>query len=256
MLTVLDLFSGIGGMSLGLERTGGFRTSAFCEISPHCQGVLKRHWPKVPIYEDVRTLTASQLSDDGIGPVDVITGGFPCQDISIAGRKAGLEGERSGLWSEIVRLTREIRPRYVIVENVTNLLSGPDDEPGGWFGKVLSDLAAVGFDAEWECIPACGLGAHFVGDRVWLVASPSPSRGVRWEGSWPASMGEDQWRRDEFARLVLASIRNGVPAGSLGRISDGLPDRLVRLHALGNSVHPIIPEIIGRAILKAEGLAA
>lgn len=250
-LAVLDLFSGIGGFSLGLERTGGFETVAFCERDPFCRSKLAKHWPNVPCYEDVRDLTAERLAIDGIGPVDVITGGFPCQDISIAGRKAGLEGSRSGLWSEIVRLAGELRPRHVIVENVANLLSGPSDKPGAWFGRILADLAELGLDAEWENIPASAVGAHFVGERVWIVASRPEAGGLRWEGSWPASQGADQWRRDEFERLVRLSIRDGVPAGSFGRLSDGLPARVDHLRAYGNTVLPQIPELIGRAILSA-----
>ncbi len=122
MLRVLDLFSGIGGFSLGLERTGGFKTVAFCEIESFPRKVLAKHWPEVPIYEDVRQLTVERLATDGIS-VDVICGGFPCQDISVAGKGAGLAGERSGLWSEFARLIGEIRPRYAIVENVAALLS-------------------------------------------------------------------------------------------------------------------------------------
>lgn len=141
---VLDLFSGIGGFSLGLERTGGFETVAFCEIEPYCRRVLAKHWPKVPCYEDIRTLTAEQLRGNGINP-DVITGGFPCQDISIAGRQDGLEGNRSGLWKEYARLIGELRPRFAIVENVPALLSG---DFGRWFGTVLGDLASLGYDAE------------------------------------------------------------------------------------------------------------
>jgi DNA (cytosine-5)-methyltransferase 1 len=123
-LKVLDLFSGIGGFSLGLERTGGFETVAFCEIEPFPRKVLAKHWPDVPCFHDVRTLTASD-----VGPIDVITGGFPCQDISLAGKQAGLGTEtRSGLWSEIVRLVGELRPQFVIVENVANLLAGPSEQ--------------------------------------------------------------------------------------------------------------------------------
>ena len=128
-LRVLDLFSGIGGFSLGLERTGGFETVAFCEIEPFPRKVLAKHWPGVPIYEDVRQLTGDRLAADGIA-VDVITGGFPCQDLSVAGRRDGIEGKRSGLWSEIIRLYCEVRPRFLIVENVANLLDGPSDRPG------------------------------------------------------------------------------------------------------------------------------
>ena len=161
-LRVLDLFSGIGGFSLGLERTGGFETVAFCEIEPYPRAVLKKHWPKVPQYEDVRTLTADTLARDGIA-VDVICGGFPCQDISFAGAGAGLAGERSGLWREYSRLIGELRPRFVIVENVSALLSQG-------IGTVLGDMAALGYDAEWHCIPASAVGAPHRRDRIWIIA--------------------------------------------------------------------------------------
>ena len=148
-LRVLDLFSGIGGFSLGLEWTGGFETVAFCEIEEFPRAILAKHWPEVPCYDDVRSLTADRLRTDGIVPIEVITGGFPCQDISTAGRQEGLgEGTRSGLWSEIDRLIGELRPRYVILENVANLLRGPSERPGAWFGRVLGDLAGRGYDAE------------------------------------------------------------------------------------------------------------
>jgi len=166
-LKVLDLFSGIGGFSLGLERTGGFETVAFCEIEPFPRAVLKEHWPDVPCYEDVRTLTADQLRSDGIA-VDVICGGFPCQDLSYAGKGAGLEGARSGLWSEIARLVGELRPQYVIVENVSALLSRG-------LGRVLGDLAEIGYDAEWHCIPASAVGAPHIRDRIWIIAYPQHS---------------------------------------------------------------------------------
>ena len=175
-LKVLDLFSGIGGFSLGLERTGGFETVAFCEIEEFPRKVLAKHWPEVPQYHDVRELTADQLAADGI-TVDVITGGFPCQDISTAGKQAGIsEGTRSGLWSEIVRLTRELSPRYVIVENVANLLSGPSEKRGGWFGRVLGDLADLGFCAEWASVPASSIGGPHERERIWIVAYPNGQR--------------------------------------------------------------------------------
>jgi DNA (cytosine-5)-methyltransferase 1 len=252
-LRVLDLFSGIGGFSLGLERTGGFETVAFCEIEPFPRRVLAKHWPGVPIYDDVRTLTADALARDGIG-VDVITGGFPCQDISVSGKQAGLDGARSGLWSEIVRLTRELRPRYVIVENVANLLSGPDDKPGWWFGRVLGDLAEIGFDAEWHCIPACFVGAWHERDRVWLLAhSPEELRERRPEGaifrqphlSFELCGGFEEWPG-----------RSALPASRFCRKGNGVPDRLDRIAALGNAVVPQIPELIGHAILAAEAVDA
>jgi len=161
----LDIFSGIGGFSLGLERTGGFKTVAFCEIDPFCRRVLAKHWPEVPCYHDVRQLTADALRRDGIA-VDAICGGFPCQDISIAGKRTGLEGARSGLWGEYRRLIGEIKPRWVVVENVANLLAIG-------MGDVLRDLAALGYDAMWDCIPASAVGAPHRRDRVWIVAHPS-----------------------------------------------------------------------------------
>jgi DNA (cytosine-5)-methyltransferase 1 len=164
MMKVLDLFSGIGGFSLGLERTGGFRTVAFCEIDPFCRRVLAKHWPGIPCYEDVKNLTADRLTADGIS-VDVVCGGFPCQDISYAGRGAGIDGERSGLWTEYARLIGEIRPQYVIVENVAALLVRGLD-------RVLGSLATLRYDAEWHCIPASHVGAPHIRDRIWIVAQP------------------------------------------------------------------------------------
>jgi len=119
-VNVLDLFSGLGGFSLGLERAGNFKTIAFCEIEPFCQKVLKKHWPNVPIFNDITKMNGNDFN----GKVQIITGGFPCQDLSSAGKRAGIEGERSGLWSELYRLMLEIRPKYTIIENVTGLLTG------------------------------------------------------------------------------------------------------------------------------------
>jgi len=140
------------------------RTVAFCEIDPFCRRVLAKHWPAVPCYTDVRELTADRLRADGIA-ADVICGGFPCQDISIAGSGAGIDGARSGLWSEYSRLIGEVQPRFVIVENVAALL-------GRGMDRVLGDLAALGYDAEWHCIRAADLGAPHLRDRVWIVAYP------------------------------------------------------------------------------------
>ncbi len=125
------MFSGIGGFSLGLERAG-METVAFCEIDPFCQGILRQHWPDVPIYNDVTMLKGAD-----IGKVEVICGGFPCQDISTSGKHKGIEAARSGLWAKYHRLIGEIQPQYVIVENVRNLLSG---EGRQWFAQVLQDL--------------------------------------------------------------------------------------------------------------------
>ena len=250
-LKVLDLFSGIGGFSLGLERTGGFITTAFCEIEPFPRKVLAKHWPDVPCFHDVRELTASD-----VGPIDVITGGFPCQDISMAGKRAGMDnGTRSGLWSEIVRLVGELRPRYVIVENVANLLAGPSDRPGGWFGRILGDLAECGYDAEWENIPAAAMGAPHRRERVWIVAYASEirrnplaiykeARSRETNKSWlPFFVAPRRVARDAFTR--------GLDEPAMFGSDDGLPHRLDRAGACGNAVIPQIPELIGRAILAS-----
>lgn len=173
---VIDLFSGIGGFSLGLEETGHFETVAFCEIEKYPQKILKKHWPDVPIYEDVKNVTAKRLRADGIitnGDRIVVTGGFPCQDISVAGHQKGITAERSGLWSELHRIIGEIRPDYALVENVSALLSGPGEQPGEWFGKILGDLAEIGFDARWYSIQASDMGAPHKRNRVWIVGYPN-----------------------------------------------------------------------------------
>ena len=175
-MKVLDLFSGIGGFSLGLERAG-METVAFCEYDEKARQVLKKHWPNVPQYEDVRTLTKEKLDNDGITNISVLCGGFPCQDISVAGNQAGIhEGTRSGLWSECARLLGEIRPQYAIFENVTALLNGGG---GDWFKRILWEISEVGYDAEWHCISASELGAHHHRDRIWIVAYPNRAQRER-----------------------------------------------------------------------------
>lgn len=248
MMKVLDLFSGIGGFSLGLERTGGFETVAFCEIDPFCRRVLAKHWPGVPIYEDVRTLTTEALSRGRVTPVDVICGGFPCQDISEAGLGAGIDGERSGLWGEYARLIDQLRPRLVIVENVSALL-------GRGLSRVLGDLAALRMDAWWSCLRSSDIGAPHIRDRVWIVAYPEGSETGR-------AQSENCQREFEKARAHQAA-QIGRRACDLGghnwdsepalcRVDDGVSANVDRVGALGNAVVPQIPELIGRAILQAE----
>jgi DNA (cytosine-5)-methyltransferase 1 len=270
-LRLLDLFSGIGGFSLGLERSGGFETVAFCEIEDFPRRVLAKHWPKVPCYHDIRELTADRLAADGIA-VDAICGGFPCQDISNAGKQAGIEGERSGLWSEYARLIGELRPRVVFVENVSALL-------GRGLDRVLGDLAALGYDAWWDCIPASAVGAPHQRDRLWLVAYAKGK--CRWAG--PSKTGQignwhqpsnrcsdvadaisERGRSRDYLRqdAIHADPRSeAVRAGSYSewwstepgfcRVAHGIPDRAHRLKALGNAVVPQIPELLGRAWMEA-----
>ena len=166
--SVLDLFAGIGGFSLGLERTGGFDTVAFCEICPKARKVLSKHWPNVKQYTDIRELTGDQLKKDGI-EIDVITGGFPCQDISCAGKAKGILAERSGLWAEMFRLIRDVRPTWAIIENVSALRSKG-------LTLVLQNLCEIGYCAEWHCIPASAVGAPHQRDRIWIIANPNNSR--------------------------------------------------------------------------------
>lgn len=258
-MRVLDLFSGIGGFSLGLERTGGFETVAFCEIEDFPRRVLAKHWPGVPCYDDVRTLTGARLAADGIA-VDVITGGFPCQDLSVAGKQRGMvEGTRSGLWSEIVRLIGDLSPRYVIVENVADLLSGPSSQPGGWFGRVLGDLAECGYDAEWRNIPAWLVGLPHKRERVWVVAYPKQERRPGVLPSFPSERSASLYGQGQAATALAASRRlDAVARGELDGESPflnephGLSYIVGGLGAGGNAVCPAIPELIGHAILAAE----
>jgi len=290
-MRVLDLFSGIGGFSLGLERTGGFSTLAFCEKDPYCQRVLAKHWPGVPIHDDITELDGRQFR----GAVDVVCGGFPCQDLSLAGAQAGIDGSRSGLWAELARIIGEVRPRYAIVENVPALLSG---DRGRWFGRVLGDLAALGFDAEWHCIPASALGAPHRRDRVWVIAYPNGNAGPRptrpslVQRAILAETGREE-TLDRFSAMgegenAVANGHsiNGQDGGRLhsgvhrpaqtgreerlggscggwasgfwdiepgvGQLADGVRNRSHRLRALGNAVVPQVVTLLGEAILASE----
>ena len=330
-MNVLDLFSGIGGFSLGLERAG-MRTVGFCEIDDYCREVLAERWPGVPCAIDV---TAREFIP---GEADIVCGGFPCQDISHAGQRAGITGERSGLWRHLLRAIRVVRPRYAIVENLSALR-------GRGMGSVLGDLAEIGQDAEWHCIPASAVGAPHIRDRVWIIVA-DPSRGGdgldglgqalerqlagsvayladtyrsgRPEGQQAAAaLGHGHSARasggavsdaiservhvepftvaecsgallahgDGAVQQVAHADSTGLPIGrpaeqpqspgeairrvaqpeperycgawwavepDVGRVAHGVPARVDRLKALGNSVVPQIPEIIGRAIMSAE----
>lgn len=158
-LTIGSLFSGIpvGGLEMGLERAGLGPVLWQAESDPYCQRVLAKRWPEAKRYDDVRDINGETER------VDLICGGFPCTDISNAGKRAGMAGEHSGLWREYARIIRELRPRVVVVENVSALL-------GRGFGDVLGDMAACGYDAQWDCIPAAAVGAPHRRDRVFIIA--------------------------------------------------------------------------------------
>lgn len=217
------------------------RTVAFCEIDPFARSVLAKHWPHVPCYDDVRSLTADRLRSDGI-TVDAICGGFPCQDVSAGGARVGIGGARSGLWSEYARLIDELRPGIVIVENVSGLLDRGLD-------VVLGTLASLGYDAEWHGIPATALGFPHERDRIWIVAYPAALR--RDEGSRsPEGWGRLVWswlHRGAHARAEAAN--DDEIRSAFVRVVHGIPHHVDRLGSLGNAVVPQIPEIIGRAIM-------
>jgi DNA (cytosine-5)-methyltransferase 1 len=187
-LRLLDTFSGIGGFSYAAERiVGGFETVAFVEREPYCQQILGKHWPNVPIYDDITTFSPEPYS------ADVVCGGFPCQDISTAGKQAGIkEGTRSGLFYELIRVVHLVRPRYVVLENVAAIVSNGLD-------TVLGELAEAGFDAEWACIPASAVGACHQRNRWWLVAyadhgnkqATKPINGFKGQTAAPNGCGED-----------------------------------------------------------------
>lgn len=289
-LKVIDLFAGIAGMSLGLHRTGGFDTVRFCEIKPHARAVIEKNFGGVPIDEDVTTMEFRE------GEADVITAGFPCQDISFAGDGAGLAGARSGLYREVIRALRLVRPKWALLENVAALLSRG-------LGTVLGDMAEIGFDAEWHCIPASAVGAPHRRDRIWIVAHPrgeqhegnraplsgslaaqflgtdTNAQGEWRDGGWswaepsgrgePSDLGSEisdatSGGREGAGNVEGESRQAGQPFGAawwsvepdVGRVAHGVPARVDRLAELGNAVVPQIPEMIGHAILEAERAAA
>lgn len=248
-MTFGSLFAGIGGFDLGLERAG-LVCSWQVEIDEFCRRVLAKHWPNVRRWDDVRTFPQS-----GDWGVDVIAGGLPCQDISSAGKRRGIEGERSGLWKEMLRIVRVLRPRFVVVENVAALrFRGLD--------TVLAGLAASGYDAEWDCIPAAAFGAPHRRDRVFILAYRDDEHRVfekihaRAESS--ALEAEPQRRLSDWpGEWVLSRSSSGriraVPWGGRFRGFHGLPGELDRIRGLANAVCPQVAEWIGRRLIGAAG---
>jgi len=273
-IRTLDLFSGIGGFSLGLERAGPFRTVAFCERDEFCQAVLRKHWPDTPIYDDVRTIPTDRLGD-----IDLICGGFPCQPWSLAGQRAGAEDDRD-LWPEMAALVEVLRPTWVVGENVRGFVN----EPMG-LQRSLSDLESLGYEAAAFVVPACAVDAPHRRDRVWIVANANGERELSRSSQIQKQNGKiSEWHNranpDNAGNVADAysvgsqgsghEPREAGDAGAgqpllmdeevrgqwlaepgVGRVAHGVPRRVDRLKALGNAVVPQVVEQIGEAILEA-----
>jgi len=253
-LNVGSLFSGIGGIELGFEREG-FKTSWFVEKDSFCRKVLRKNFPGKKIYGDITKLDFSKLEK-----VSVLTGGFPCQDISVAGKKAGIKGERSGLWRYFVEAIRVLRPSFAVIENVSALsFRGLD--------VVLGDLAKIGYDAEWFCLRACWFGAPHRRERIFIIAYPSDRR------IQESSEKLESYAKTFFARkFSFSSVKLGsgnglrvkdweesrtIESAILG-VDDGIPKKLDRVKSLGNAVIPQVAQFVARRIkeIKKKGVRA
>ena len=240
-MRVLSLFSGIGGIDLGLERAG--MTIAYhSEIDEYCIRVLEKHWPDVPNLGDVKKIKWQELEN-----VDVIAGGYPCQPFSTAGKRKGEEDPRH-LWPYVFDAIRTIRPRFALLENVRGHLSLG-------FGTVLGDLASIGFDAEWQVLPASAFGAPHHRDRVFIVAYPEIGDGRDTESQRLVEIfGQAAEPRERDSGT--ASGTYWAEGGSyVPRVADGVPARVDRLRGLGNAVVPQVAEFVGRRILAHSQIA-
>lgn len=258
-LKVGSLFAGIGGFDLGLERAG-MRVAWQCEIDPDARAILAKHWPKVPCYGDIREIDWADVE-----PVDVICGGYPCQPFSCAGKRQGELDERH-LWPEVARCIRAIRPRWVLLENVSGHLSMG-------FGDVLGDLAALGFNAWWDCIPAAAVGAPHLRDRVFIVAwrHAGNADGLGCQSAIMGQNGPNHQNENRNAshndtgrpkRHAIAGRpcdsgvdwSTGPTVSPIRRMDDGVPASLdaPRLRGLGNAIVPQIPEMLGRIIVEVD----
>lgn len=247
-LTFGSLFAGIGGVDLGLERAG-LRCLFQVEIDSYCQSVLAAHWPHVRRYTDIRSVGSHNLPG-----VDVLAGGFPCQPVSAAGGRRGNRDER-WLWPEFARVVGELRPGFVLVENVRGLLTA---NSGRAMAEVVGHLADLGYDSEWSVVPACAVGAPHTRERVFLLAHANDPR-LR-SGRSPRD-GDDEpgaARRTGAEHLRAAAVPGGgegrapwAAEPGVGRMADGLSPRLdgTRLRALGNAVVPAVAELVGRRLI-------
>lgn len=243
MMRIGSLFSGIGGLELGLELATGGHTVWQVEADPFARAVLAKHWPGADrSVSDVREATAYNLA-----PVELICGGFPCQDVSNAGKRKGvLNGERSGLWAEFARIIRTLRPRFVVVENVAALRSRG-------LGVVLRDLAISGYDAEWGVLSAAGVGAPHLRKRLFIVAWRQPdshdvARDVADTDVTRPQVGSDIESPHQFSAVVRGDWWSAEP--EVGRVVDGFPGRVDRLRCLGNAVVPAVAYQVGLRVQR------
>jgi len=246
MIKIGSLFSGIGGFELGLERAiPGAETIWQVEQNAFCQKVLSKHWPKAKIYNDVKNITA-----DKVEAVDILCGGFPCQDISSAGKGRGLHGKKSGLWWEMLRIISELQPRIVILENVAAILFR-----GGC--EVVGSLTEIGYCTEWTITSARDQGAPHLRRRWFAVAYPADSSMQRRK-----KYTERKRAMEKTAKFERRSGKNkrlhdrnywkgGSTESPLCRVDDGIPNRLDRLRALGNAIVPQCSEWVGQQIVKS-----
>ena len=249
-LSVLDLFSGIGGFSVGLEATGKFKTIAFCEKDKFCQKVLQKHWQGTTIYEDIRDIDGTKIK------ADVITGGFPCQPFSQAGKRKGTDDDRY-LFPEMLRVIKETQARWVVGENVQGIVNMSE-------GKVLqgihNDLETIGYEVQTFIIPASSQGAWHKRNRVWIVAANTNYTRFknRNEQHW-GKQTQSKERNGSFSRQdIISNSRTwwetqqlicGVPNGISYELDK---NRTNRIKSLGNAIVPQIATEIGKAIIKAE----
>lgn len=260
-MKVGGLFSGIGGFELGLSRSG-MEIAWMVEINDFCQRVLKKHWPTVPIYGDIKNVTKEEL-----GSVDLICGGFPCQPFSQAGKQRGKADDRY-LWPEMFRIIRELKPRWIIGENVTGFINMELE-------NAFADLESEGYKVETFVLPACAINAPHKRDRIWIVAytyevyrkhvgiSKTENAKAFSDISndiWNSQDWQENWFKFsmDFGRMAPEKWRNGRSDSTarplLLRTDNGVSRRLHkdRLESLGNAVVPQIPEILGRCIMEIE----
>lgn len=253
-LNVLSVFSGIGGIELGLERAG-MTTVGQVEINPFCQRVLAHHWPEVPRHDDVRTAPAWWAAEPR-PPVHVVAGGFPCQPFSLAGKQLGIADER-WMWPAMADVVRHVGPQYVLVENVGDLVRDFDA-----FGWLLGDLAECGFDAEWRVLSAPQFGAPQASrERVYLVAHAQGIDGEPRDRLVPGGERRSPLTTGGLSGLPVAAraraAREWLEAEPrVDRLVDGVPAQVDRLAAYGNAVIPAAAEHIGRLIVEDAAVRA